>query len=258
MANLLFLLGHIGLSVATRFRLINSKDVGQVSGHYVSLFTPAGFTFSIWGVIYTALLALCIRHCTIAFSRPPGHPGNRELLQIDIWFILNNIFTAAWLLVWTQERIALAACLIICQLLTLVIMHLRLGIFQPTAGIGSRIFTQFPLSIYLGWISVATIANISVYLVAIGWDGAGISELTWTRIMIAAVTVLTLLMVFARKNIFFGLVVIWALWGIISKRETEGTLVYQDIIETGWIAIGIIATACLAQLAGMTRKRRNR
>lgn len=249
-ANLIALLVQIVLSYATQFKLLNEKDVGEISQQYNSLFTPSGTTFAIWGVIYTALLGFCIWHMYIAFTKPTHHASNQDLQRIGSWFIINNILTSVWLLVWTNSQIAAATILIFCQLVSLIIIHFKVGIHQPASTSSSKIFTQFPLSIYFGWIIIATIANTAIYLVSINWSGSGLNytPVSWTKIMIAVAVLIVLLVVFIRRNVFFGLVAVWAFYGIVNKRKEAGQEMYSDIIQTAWIAMGIVATACVIQL----------
>jgi hypothetical protein len=257
--NLAALAIQVTLSYFTQFKLISERDVGQVSDNYDSIFTPAGVTFAIWGVIYTALLFFCIYHIRMAFKQEISHPANANLIRIGPWFILNNIGAASWLIVWTKGLIPASAGLIIFQLLALIIINLKLNIHDPHSKTDSKIFTQFPLSIYFGWLTIATIANISVYLLASGWKGFGLnySPIEWTRIMIGIAVFLTALVVFTRRNVFFGLVIIWALYGIILKRVFVNGTDYAAVIETAWIGLGIVAACCTIQfLKNITAKKK--
>ncbi|MES1215489.1 MAG: hypothetical protein ABUT20_08230 [Bacteroidota bacterium] len=248
--NLVALLVQISISYATQFKFINTKDVGEISNQYNSLFTPAAITFAIWGVIYISLFAFCIYHIVMAYRHPPHHAANDDLHRISYWFILNNLAAATWLIVWTQDRIQGSLVLIAFQLVTLIIIHLRTGIHDTSRSIGSKIFTQIPLSIYFGWITIATIANASVYLSAIHWNGFGLgypAEL-WARIMISVSVFIALLVILTRGNVSYGIVVLWALYGIIIKLESTNAAMYGDIIQTTWIGLGIISFASVIQL----------
>lgn len=248
--NLLALLVHIFFSYATQFRLINNHDVGEISHQYTSLFTPADFTFAIWGLIYISLLAFCIYHVIMAFRHVPVYYPNQDISRIGGLFLLNNLAAAAWLFAWTHEQIGVSLFLIFLQLFSLIMIHSLIGIHNPKRGIASKIFTQFPLSLYLGWISIATIANTAVFLSTINWSGfgLGISAVTWTRIMIAAAVFITLLVVLLWNNVVFGLVILWSLYGIISNPQLKTTTVYAEIIQTAWIAIVIVGLICIIQL----------
>jgi hypothetical protein len=165
------------------------------------------------------------------------------------WFILNNLGATAWLLIWTNEMITLSVGLIFFQLVALIIIHRRTGIHDPHSPVDFKIFTQFPLSIYFGWLTFAAIANTSIFLLASGWKGAGLNytAVEWTRIIIGATVFLTLVVVFSRRNVFFGLVIGWGLYGIILKRRSINADLYADLIKTAWIGIGIIGVSCIIQ-----------
>lgn len=245
--NALCFILHISLVYMMQFKMVNSSDVGEVSSRYETLFTPASITFAIWGVIYTSLAILCLYHVIMAFKHDKDHPANIDLLRISGLFIFNNLAAAGWLIAWTNEQILLSLVLMLVQLLSLISIHFRLKIVDRNREAGSLICTQWPLSIYLGWIAVATILNVSSYLVSINWNGAGISHIHWTVILIAATVFIALLMIFTRKNVSFGLVVIWTLYGIILKRQAESPEVYQLIIMTAWAGIAVTTIGCLIQ-----------
>lgn len=252
--NVISFLLHLVVVFLVQSRTINEKNVGEVSDQYPSLFTPSGFTFGIWGIIYTTLSIFCVYHMVMAFKRN-DNDANRDLRSIGLMFFINNIATAGWLLAWTKELILAATLLIIIQLLTLIIIHKRLHIHNRNRTPGSKLATEFPLSIYLGWICVATIANISVYLVAIGWNGLGIPGETWTIIMMSIVIMLALFMVLRRNNIVFGLVTIWALYGIISNLNSKG-FSNGGMIVAAWTGVALLILACLFQIVRSIRSLR--
>lgn len=237
---------HIIMSAAAQFKWFAGMDVAEVSNLFPTLFTPAGITFSIWGVIYLALLAMCIYHLVISFTKDDQHKANQSVRKMGYWFIINNLCTAGWLFAWTQQQIGVAELLIIVQLISLVIVHSLLGIQEPEDSFVNKLFTQAPLSIYLGWISIASIANTAVYLVYIGWDGWGLDSMAWTLLMIGAAMIITTMMIFFRNNILFGVVVMWALAGIIIKQEQLQTY-HVSIINASWISIAFTGTAILIQ-----------
>ncbi|MEP6648073.1 MAG: hypothetical protein ABJC12_13370, partial [Saprospiraceae bacterium] len=254
--NALSLIVHLLFVYLVMTKTINRLDVAEVSAKYESLFTPAGLTFSIWGIIYIIIGILCLYHIVIAYKHEKWHPANTELLQMNGFFIVLNLASAAWLVAWTQERLFLTIPLILLQLISLIIIHRRLGIYDPQKPLELKVATHFPMSIYFGWISIATIANVSSYLTAIGWDGWGLSAVQWTVIMISAAILLTLIMIFARKNIYFGLAVAWGLYGIIKKRETANADLYDPIITSAWAGIGIIFISSVIQvIRNLSRKK---
>jgi hypothetical protein len=243
---------HVIISYSTQFKLINNKDVGEVSNNYSSLFTPAPITFAIWGLIYFSLLCFSVYHIIKAWKRPSTEPANQDTFRIGPWFIINNLATAAWLIAWTNELIGLSVLLIFVQLISLVIINTRLPVYDPSRELTSKIFTQFPMSIYFGWLTIATIANVSSYLAGQDWT-ADMNEVNWTVIMISIAVILTVAVIISRKNVFYGLVVIWALYGIIQKRlnvnvGNTGQIPDKAIVNVALAGIVIVAITGLAQV----------
>ncbi|WP_207532030.1 hypothetical protein [Desertivirga arenae] len=248
-ANTIFYVAANVISYLSNTGIFGGRTIGDVSDKYKALFVPAGFTFAIWGVIYASLYAFVIYHLVKAFKAGGEHEANKDLIKLNWLFVLNNIATAAWVVVWVNEGLILSVVLMLIQLVTLILMNVRLHIYNPHRSLASRAFTQFPLAIYFGWICIATIANISSSLVGLGWDGGTISPQTWTIFLIAVATLISLFIILGTKDVFFGMVVIWALFGIISKRKLEGADSYAMIIFSAQIAIALIALAVVIQLA---------
>ena len=243
--NAILLVIHISISYLTQTSLITRKDVAQVSDKYPTYFTPAGITFAIWGVIYLALLGFVIYHLVKAFRTDLHDHANEELDIIGWNFAVNNLATIGWLFAWTNENLLLSLILIIIQLISLMIIHHRLCIHNAHKGFANKAFTQFPLSIYFAWISIATIANFSIYLTSIGWSGWGVSGVNWSITMIAIAVMLAVWVINRRRNVFFGLVVIWALYGLITKGRQVGSVEYEPIIMVASVGMGIVALACM-------------
>jgi hypothetical protein len=162
-------------------------------------------------------------------------------------FMAVNLLSATWLIAWTHEQMLASVLLIFLQLFCLCAIHYRLKFYDPLKISGLKITNQFPLSVYLGWISIATIANVSAWLESEFWDRLGGSAVQWTLIMIAIAFIISMLMIVIRRNIYFGLVVVWGLYGIILKRQEDDEVVHS-IILIAWIAIGILLAAILFQL----------
>lgn len=244
------------LAYASQFKLISAKDVGEISDQYNSLFTPEGFTFSIWGIIYIALIISCIYHIVIAYRHDKIHEANKDIEKMGALFLFNNIGAAAWLIAWTNGLIGLSLVLIVAQLISLIAIHSSLHIRKVDKSLKGIIYTEIPLSIYLGWISIATIANTAIFLLHTGWGGWGISSINWTIIMITIAVVLTIGIIISKKNPVFGLVVIWALYGIIAKQQGENPILLKTTIAIAWVGIGIISAATIIQFMQNTFARK--
>lgn len=246
--NILALGFQIIMSFLVQNKKISSLGVGEVSAKYDSLFAPAGLTFAIWGVIYTSLIVFCIYHLYRAFKSDKADQANSDTISIGWLFIINNLATGLWLFAWVNEALLLSVVLILIQLVTLIMISIQAHISNPDRPIMSKIFTHFPLSIYFGWITIAVIANISAYLVSISWNGFGITENYWVIIMIGSATLIALFIILVRRNFFFGLVVLWAMYGIILKRKAIDEIQHESIIHAAWAAFIIVLLALIIRL----------
>jgi hypothetical protein len=214
--------------------IFNGRSVGGISDKYPNLFTPAGITFSIWSVIYLFLLIYVFYQARDAFKAQKEEMPFLE--QISIFFMLSCLFNSLWLIVWLYELILLSLIIMIFLLLSLIVIYLRLNIALGDLNRREKIIIWTPFSLYLGWITVATIANTTVFLVSINWDGFGIPAFTWTVIVLIVAMILTLTILNTRKDFIYPLVTIWALIGIIIRRINE----YYDLAVVAFVIIIII------------------
>jgi hypothetical protein len=192
-----------------------------------------------WGVIYSALAIFCLYHLKMAYSRPEKHNTNNDTLRVDIFFIISNLVAAGWLLAVAYGNLTVSLVLLGIQLFLVLIIHHRLGIYKRDRRIRTNLCTQMPLSLYAGWLFMTVMAGIGQYI--------GLSGILQTIIFIAAIAFISLLIIFIRNNIFFGLVVIAGLYGFITKIELYGSGSY-DIILATWISIGTLAIASFIKL----------
>lgn len=223
------------------------NTMATVSAKYESVFTPAGITFAIWGIIYISLFAFCIYHIFQAYTQHADQRVNQDVKKIGWLFVINNLATTAWVFAWLGEQLLLSTVLIFIQLISLLSIHIRLDLYNPRRALLGKAFSQFPLSIYFAWICIATIANTSAYLVSIHWDAWGIEAHYWAIMMIGIAALITLFMNFVRKNVAFSLVVLWALYGIILKRQGAGLASDQQVILAAWSAFTLIALSAGVQ-----------
>jgi hypothetical protein len=216
--NLISLLATITVNGLANALPINNLTTGEVSDSFNALFTPAGYVFAIWGVIYIALTIFAV------YQILPAQKNNARIDRIGPWFIFANIFNGAWIFAWHYQQFTLSLLFMLGLLVSLLAIYLRLGIGVGNSNPRERWFIEAPFSIYLGWISVATIANVSVVLLDLNWDGFGITETVWTIVMIVIGTVLGLLMTYLKSEVFYTLVLIWAFVGI-TQNGSGDTLV---------------------------------
>lgn len=193
---------------------LNGRTAGEISDALPSYFTPAGYTFSIWGLIYTALLGFII------YQALPAQRNNPLTQKIGWLFVVTSVFNAAWLFAWHFGYYALSVLIMASFLVTLIVIYRRLNIGRPNPALsmGDKLLVQFPFSIYLGWITVATIANVASVANYLGWGGFGIAEPTWAAIMMLVAVVVAGLLLFNRRNVSYAGVLVWALFGIRTAQ----------------------------------------
>ncbi len=197
---------------------IGGKTTGELSALYPNLFVPAGITFSIWGVIYILLALFVVYQAKDLFKLKKDPIEGR----IGWWFVVASLANIAWIYAWHYEQIFLSLLIMIILLAALMKIYLRLGVGQTAVSGAEKYLVHLPFSIYLGWITVATIANVTSLLVAVEWNRFGLSEVFWTALVIIIATVITLLMLKRRGDVFYGIVVIWAFIGIFIRHIAIG------------------------------------
>lgn len=206
---------------------LNNLTTGEISDSYPNLFVPAGLTFSIWGVIYLLLAAYCVVQFTGA--------SQMVIFSIRWLFGISCLLNALWIITWHYRMLPLSLAVMAALLVTLVAINIR--IHSLPAGIIKAAF-----GIYLGWICIATIANVTALLVHYGWTGFGISDVTWTIIMVFTGAIIASLAIFKFNNAFIGLAVVWALTGIAIKRQDDYRMIFIAAVTaiilvavvTGW------------------------
>lgn len=222
---------------------INGKSTGEISDSYLNLFAPAGLTFAIWGVIYFAL-GLFVIYQLGFFSK-----GKKEYLDVVArvgWlFFISSIANSAWIFAWHYEKILISVLIMVILLITLINLYQRIN-KNKASSVMEETLVRWPFSIYLSWISVATIANITAFLVSINWNGLGITEAMWTMIVILVATLITLRFVFYKKDIPYALVSVWALLGILIKHLTFFGGEYKGVIVITAFSILIIIASIFA------------
>ncbi|MEH7438012.1 TspO/MBR family protein [Neobacillus drentensis] len=186
---------------------LNGQTTGEISNRLNVLFTPAGYVFSIWGLIYLLLFIWVLRQL-------PKNRRNLPLYQSTSGlFLLTCMLNILWILLWHYEFFFFTVLVMIAFLITLIFLYKKVKSFHPPK------IDVIPISIYLGWVSVALIANISYYLVYIQWNGWGISQVVWTVIMLWVAALLAGIFYMKEKDPYYVLVFIWALIGIGVKNK---------------------------------------
>ncbi len=216
---------------------LNGQNTGQISDRFNVYFVPAGYVFSIWGLIYIGLIAFAI------YQALPSQRSNPRLQATGWWIVLGGLANSAWIFLWHYNQFPLTLVAMLVLLATLIVTYLRLGIGRTKVTSGEKWAVHLPFSIYLGWITVATVANISDVLDFLKWDRFGIAPEIWMSIVLAAVLAIAVLMNFTRRDVAYAAVLLWALAGISVKQASVPAVVIPT-----WITFGLVALTLAAAL----------
>jgi translocator protein len=240
--NFLALVVTLTVNALANILPINGMNTGQLSALYPSLFTPAGFTFSIWSVIYLLLIGFVIFQRTIS-----DKPYFREL---SLWFWLSCLANSAWILAWHYQFIFASVVIMLTLLYSLAKAFLIVQKEQHF-NLMQKVFIKIPFVFYLSWICVATIANTSALLVSLSWEGGLLTPVTWTMTMISIASVLGIFITERYREPAFLLVLIWALFGIYSKWTGTGN---NSIAVTALSELILLAVLFFVFLFGLRKK----
>lgn len=210
---------------------INGQTTGAVSDSFEVYFTPAGYVFSIWGAIYAALIAYSL------YQALPAQRENRVLRAIAPFYWLSSLANIGWILLWHYERFPLTLAVMLVLLVSLIAIYTRLNVGREKVAAGMRWLVHLPFSLYLGWITVATIANATAVLWWAGWDGFGISAEAWMPIVLAVALVIAALMALTRRDTVYLLVLVWAFTGIAVKHPDVPLVTGSAIAATVIVAL---------------------
>lgn len=251
--NLLTFLLAIAANWAAVTLPLNGKTTRELSDQYPNLFTPAGLTFSIWGVIYLTLGAFVLFQLKGLFRNDPDSLVTRLVSRIGPWLIVSNLLNASWIVAWHYEQVALSVGIMLGLLCTQLILLDRI---QIIASLRARrwqyLLTKVPFGLYAGWISMATIANITAWLISVNWNQWGLGGHTWAMLLIGIGTLLTLGVLFTVHSISYGLVVMWALAGIVIRRYEEPEPVMSVIYTAEICFVVLLISVIVATFTGVT------
>ena len=210
------------------------KTIGSVSNELTTLFTPASYAFSIWGIIYLLLLGFVFYQGWGMFKKKPDPEC---VHKIGWWFVISCVANSLWILAWIYEFIGLSVVIMLVLLLSLIriVMANRMELWD--APVKVILFLWWPFVIYSGWITVATVANFTAYLTWTNWNGWGVDEHTWTVVMIGIAGLINLVVTWRRNMREFALVGAWALFGIAAANEVTDPGIAQTAIITAVILL---------------------
>jgi hypothetical protein len=206
------------------------------------VFVPSGYVFSIWGLIYLGLIAFAI------YQGLSSQRNNQTINNISVWFVVSCVANIAWIFLWHYQLFAWTLVAMLLLLVSLIVIYTRLGTVVSADTAAQKWMVRVPFSVYLGWISVATIANVTDVLYFFHWSGWGLAPQTWAAVMLGVGVLLAALVAFTRHDAAYLLVLVWAFIGIALKFPSE-----LLVSISAWLAAAVVAALAIFSL--MTERR---
>ena len=224
--------------------LIGGVDTAAVSDSYPNLFAPSGITFAIWGIIYLLILGF-IAYVFGVWRPKKSALDTKDLTKVTKLLTLNLALNSVWILAWQYKVIWLSLLLIIALLVTLVMMVNKLRDVRLTGT--EYVLAKLPFSVYFGWVTVATVANTTTWLVSLGWQGGGLSEGTWMVAVLLIAAVIGLVTALRNRDVAYLAVFVWAYAGILLKHlspngfdgEYPSTIIALTILLAAFLSVGV-------------------
>ena len=222
--------------------LLGGVNTAEISNANPTLITPAGYVFSIWGIIYILLGVFVI------FQALPSQKEKEYPKKIGWLFVLSSVLNIVWLFLWQYQILSVSVVLMFLLLSTLIAIYLRLDIGKSAVSLREKLAVHVPFSVYLGWITIASIANVAVFFVSENWDGFGISLETWATLIIIVALAITVLVLATRRDIAYGLVIVWALTGIAVNQSGNQSIVTLTEASAIIVLLSLAAVLLLNRL----------
>jgi benzodiazapine receptor len=230
----LSILATLAVNVLANALPFNNLTTAEISDRFKVYFVPAGYVFSIWGLIYIGLVAYAV------FQALPAQRDNPRLRKVGYFVIIGCLANCVWLFLWHFEQFPLTLVAMLSLLAMLILVYLGLETGHTNVSAAETWAVRIPFSIYLGWITVATIANVTDVLDFWNWDRFGIQPRDWTLILFAAILVIAGLMSITRRDAAYNLVIVWALVGIAVKQSAAKSLVLGSLV-TAVLVLAVLA-----------------
>ena len=241
--NLLAVVATIVVNGLANALPLNGHLTGEISDLFKVYFVPVGYVFSIWGLIYVGLIAFGV------YQMLPSQRENPRLRRIGYLFSLSCLANVIWLFLWHYELFIYTIAIMIALLGLLIAIYLRLEIGRAQVAMKEKWLVDLPFSIYLGWITVATIANASDVLDYLTWSGWGIRPEVWAVIMLIAGLGIASVMSLTRGDIAYQLVIVWAFAGIAVKQTA-----IPVVANAAWVMSALVIIVLI--IGVLVRKRR--
>jgi hypothetical protein len=230
-ANLIAIIAAFGINVFANIAPVNGLSIGEISNRFFRevQIIPANYAFAIWGLIYIGLISFGI------YQILPAQRDNPHLRQIGYFLVLASLAQIVWIFLFEYQRFVLSLVAMLVILLPLIAIYWRLRIREQRVSRQEKWLVHVPLSIYLAWISVATIVNVAIALYSLGWRGEPLSPEIWTVIMILVGGGIGATIAKKRVDIAFPLVIIWAFIAIAVRQANQPLIA----MTAGGVALGL-------------------
>ena len=225
------ILATITINILADALPINGLNTGRISDNFHVYFVPAGYVFAIWGLIYMGLLAYAI------YQALPAQKINPRLQSTGWWVVLGGLANSVWIFLWHYQQFVGTLAAMLVLLGSLIAVYQRLGIGRIRVSTGENWAVRIPFSVYLGWITVATVANVTDVLDYLKWNVFGIAAQTWFLVVLVAVLVISTLMSLNRRDVAYILVILWSLVGIGYKFSNEPLIWIASLITSLLVAL---------------------
>ena len=236
-ANLVTVLIALTVNILASALPLNGQNTGEISDRFQVYFVPAGYVFAIWFFIFVGWLVFAM------YQFLPSQKENPRLRRLGYLFAVSNIANAAWLFAWHYNFFGVSVLIMLSLLGLLIASYLRLDVNRVSVSRAERWSVDIPFSVYLGWITVATVANITSWLYSIEWNGLGIPAPTWAVIMIFVAAVVGLAMALTRRDAAYLLVLVWSFIGIAVKQTPA-----PAVVNTAWVAAALMLALTIYSL----------
>ena len=224
-ANILSVVLAITINILASALPLNGQNTGEISDRFQVYFVPAGYVFAIWFIIFVGWIAFAI------YQVQPAQKESPRLRRLGYLFALSGLFNAAWLFCWHYNQFGLSVLVMLILLGLLIASYLKLDVGRTSVGNIEKWSVDVPFSIYLGWITVATVANITSYLYFVNWTGFGIAPQIWAVIMLVVACLLGLLMTLSHRDSGYAFVLVWSFAGIAQKQADMAL-----VVDSAWVA----------------------
>lgn len=227
-ANVLSVTIAIAVNILASVLPLNGQNTGEISDRFQVFFVPAGYVFAIWGIIYIGWIAFAI------YQALPSQKESPRLRRLGWLFAISGLFNAGWLFTWHYNIFGLSVIVMLTLLALLIASYLKLNVGKTRVSNAEKWTVDIPFSVYLGWISVATIANVTDWLYLVNWNGFGLAPQAWAVVMLIVASVVGLLMALTRRDSGYLFVFVWSFIGIALKQAAE-----PAVAISAWIAAGL-------------------